>query len=90
MMDARDVRTLMTWGVPDPTRLARLAGIRQPVLVANGDNDIMVPIPNSYMLAGHLARRPPDHLPGRRPRLRVPVPCPVRCRGHGVRRCRRS
>ncbi len=36
-----------TWGIPDPTRLNRLAGIRQPVLVANGDNDIMVPPPNT-------------------------------------------
>jgi pimeloyl-ACP methyl ester carboxylesterase len=43
-----------TWGIPDPTRLNRLAGIRQPVLVANGDNDIMVPTPNTHLLAEHL------------------------------------
>jgi pimeloyl-ACP methyl ester carboxylesterase len=42
------------WGIPDRTRLNRLAGIRQPVLVANGDNDIMVPTPNSHLLAEHL------------------------------------
>jgi pimeloyl-ACP methyl ester carboxylesterase len=42
------------WGIPDTTRLNRLAGIRQPVLVANGDNDIMVPTPNSHLLVEHL------------------------------------
>src|SRR4051812_17313123 len=39
-----------TWGIPDKTRLNRLAGIRLPVLVANGDNDIMVPTSNSHLL----------------------------------------
>jgi pimeloyl-ACP methyl ester carboxylesterase len=34
---------IATWGIPDPTRLNRLAGISQPTLVANGDNDSMVP-----------------------------------------------
>ena len=43
-----------TWGIPDPTRLSRLAGITQPTLVANGDNDIMVPTENTYLLADHL------------------------------------
>jgi pimeloyl-ACP methyl ester carboxylesterase len=42
------------WGVPDMNKMARLAGITQPTLVANGDNDIMVPTVNSYLLAGHL------------------------------------
>ncbi len=42
------------WGIPDPTRLNRLAGITQPTLVANGDNDVMVPTKNSYLLARHL------------------------------------
>lgn len=42
------------WGVPDMSKLARLAGIRQPTLVANGSNDIMVPTVNSYLLAGHI------------------------------------
>jgi pimeloyl-ACP methyl ester carboxylesterase len=42
------------WGIPDMSKLARLAGISQPTLVANGDNDIMVPTANSYLLAGHL------------------------------------
>jgi pimeloyl-ACP methyl ester carboxylesterase len=42
------------WGIPDMSKLARLAAITQPTLVANGNNDIMVPTVNSYLLAGHL------------------------------------
>jgi pimeloyl-ACP methyl ester carboxylesterase len=53
---ARDAQfdAIATWGIPDPTRLHRLAGITQPTLVANGDNDIMVPTPNSRLLADNL------------------------------------
>jgi pimeloyl-ACP methyl ester carboxylesterase len=43
-----------TWGIPDRSRLDRLAGIEQPVLVAGGDNDRMVPTRNSYLLADRL------------------------------------
>jgi pimeloyl-ACP methyl ester carboxylesterase len=35
-------------------KLSRLANIQAPTLVANGDNDIMVPTVNSYLLAGHI------------------------------------
>jgi pimeloyl-ACP methyl ester carboxylesterase len=42
------------WGVPDATKLNRLAGIRQPVLVANGDNDRMIPTESSRLLAERL------------------------------------
>jgi pimeloyl-ACP methyl ester carboxylesterase len=45
---------LSEWGIPDPTRLNRLAGITQSTLVANGDNDAMIPTKNSYLLARHL------------------------------------
>jgi pimeloyl-ACP methyl ester carboxylesterase len=45
---------ISTWGIPDRTRLNRLAAITQPVLVANGDNDRMVPTENTYLLAQHL------------------------------------
>jgi pimeloyl-ACP methyl ester carboxylesterase len=45
---------ITTWGIPDPSRLERLAGITQPVLVANGDSDRMVPTKNSYLLADRL------------------------------------
>ena len=43
-----------TWGIPEPGRLERLAGITQPVLAANGDNDRMVPTVNTYLLADRL------------------------------------
>ncbi|HEY4279780.1 MAG TPA: alpha/beta hydrolase [Conexibacter sp.] len=42
------------WGAPDPTRLARLAAIRQPVLAANGVNDIIIPTPNTHLLATYI------------------------------------
>jgi pimeloyl-ACP methyl ester carboxylesterase len=53
---ARDAQlsTISAWGVPDASRLARLAGITQPVLVANGDNDVMVPTENTHLLGEHL------------------------------------
>jgi pimeloyl-ACP methyl ester carboxylesterase len=55
-LEARDAQldAITTWGIPDPSRLNRLAGITQPVLVANGDNDRLVPTKNSYLLAEHL------------------------------------
>jgi pimeloyl-ACP methyl ester carboxylesterase len=45
---------IVEWGIPDSSQLNRLAGIRQPVLVANGDNDRMIPSVNSQILADHL------------------------------------
>jgi len=45
---------ISAWGVRDESRLQRLASIEQPVLVANGDNDAMVPTKNTYLLAEHL------------------------------------
>jgi pimeloyl-ACP methyl ester carboxylesterase len=45
---------IVEWGIPDPAQLNRLAGITQPVLVANGDNDAMIPTVNSQILADHL------------------------------------
>jgi pimeloyl-ACP methyl ester carboxylesterase len=48
------LNALSTWGIPDPTRLNRLAGITQSTLVANGDNDVMLPTRNSYLLAKYL------------------------------------
>ncbi|WSJ44724.1 alpha/beta hydrolase [Streptomyces sp. NBC_01317] len=42
---------ILDWSVPDESRLARLAHIVQPTLVANGDNDRVVPTENSYRLA---------------------------------------
>jgi pimeloyl-ACP methyl ester carboxylesterase len=53
---ARDAEldAITKWGVPDPTRLNRLAAIKQPVLAANGENDIMVPTKNTELLGKHL------------------------------------
>ena len=39
---------------PDESKLNRLAGITQPTLVANGDNDTMMHTQNSHLLAEHL------------------------------------
>ncbi len=53
---ARDAQLLAitAWGIPDPTRLNRLAGIGQPVLVAVGDNDTMMHTKSSHLLAERL------------------------------------
>lgn len=55
-LDARDAQlnALTDWGVPDDTQLGRLASITQSTLVANGEDDIMVPIKNSHLLAERL------------------------------------
>ncbi|WP_431900308.1 alpha/beta fold hydrolase [Nonomuraea sp. bgisy101] len=64
---------IVEWGIPDPSRLARLAGITQPTLVAAGDNDTMIPTVNSQVLA--------DHLPNARLRIFSDA-------GHGNSTCR--
>ena len=53
---ARDAQleAITRWGIPDPSKLARLGGITQPTLVANGDNDKMMISENSRLLAQHL------------------------------------
>jgi pimeloyl-ACP methyl ester carboxylesterase len=45
---------ITAWGIPDESKLNRLAGITQPTLVANGDDDTMMHTQNSHLLAGHL------------------------------------
>jgi len=45
---------ITAWGIPDASKLNRLAGITQPTLVANGDNDTMMHTQNSQLLAEHL------------------------------------
>jgi pimeloyl-ACP methyl ester carboxylesterase len=45
---------ITAWGIPDRSKLNRLAGITQPTLVANGDNDRMMHTRNSHLLAEHL------------------------------------
>jgi pimeloyl-ACP methyl ester carboxylesterase len=45
---------IVEWGIPDASQLNRLAGITAPTLVANGDNDAMIPTINSHILADHI------------------------------------
>ncbi len=45
---------IVEWGIPDLSQLNRLAGIRQPTLVANGDNDTMIPTINTHILGENL------------------------------------
>lgn len=43
---------VLEWGIPDIAALQRLTGIRQPTLVIQGDDDLMIPTPGSHTLAG--------------------------------------
>ena len=45
---------VVEWGIPEPSKLARLAGIRQPALITSGDNDTMIPTENAHILGRHL------------------------------------
>jgi pimeloyl-ACP methyl ester carboxylesterase len=45
---------ITAWGIPDESKLNRLAGITQPALVANGDDDTMMHTQNSHLLAERL------------------------------------
>src|SRR3954466_4100518 len=45
---------ITSWGIPDASKLNRLAGITQPTFVANGDDDTMMHTRNSHLLAGRL------------------------------------
>jgi pimeloyl-ACP methyl ester carboxylesterase len=55
-LEARDAQILAIteWGIPDATRLNRLAGITQPTFVASGDNDTMIHTKNAHLLAERL------------------------------------
>jgi len=55
-LEVRDAQydAITEWGIPDPTRLNRLAGITQPVLITAGDNDTMIPTVNAWLMARHL------------------------------------
>jgi pimeloyl-ACP methyl ester carboxylesterase len=48
------LEAIARWGIPDGSKLARLAAITVPVFVANGDNVPMMITENSYLLAHHL------------------------------------
>ena len=55
-LETRDAQlvAITAWGIPDASKLNRLAGITQPTLVANGDDDQMMHTANSRLLAEHL------------------------------------
>ena len=46
--------SIIAWGQPDASFLKKLKGISQPVLIVNGNNDIVVPTINSYVLFQNL------------------------------------
>ena len=50
---------ITAWGIPDASKLDRLAAIIQPTFVAIGDNDTMMHTSNSQLLADRL---PDAHL----------------------------
>jgi pimeloyl-ACP methyl ester carboxylesterase len=46
---------IASWGVvPKTDRYGQLKKIKQPILVVNGQNDIMIPSINSFILQQHL------------------------------------
>ncbi|MCU1524916.1 MAG: alpha/beta hydrolase [Microbacteriaceae bacterium] len=52
-LDAKDAqyKAIVSWGDPDEQAEKRLAGIAQPTLILQGDNDIMIPTTASHTLA---------------------------------------
>ncbi|MFF3208722.1 alpha/beta fold hydrolase [Streptomyces sp. NPDC002962] len=53
-LQTRDAQydAIVQWGIPDLTKLQRLTAIRQPTLILQGDNDLMIPTFGSHTLAG--------------------------------------
>jgi pimeloyl-ACP methyl ester carboxylesterase len=43
---------VVEWGIPDHSKLQRLAAISQPTLVANGDDDLMCPPRLTHLMGG--------------------------------------
>ncbi|GGZ26002.1 peroxidase [Streptomyces olivaceoviridis] len=43
---------VLEWGIPDHSALQRLTGIQCPTLIIQGDDDLMIPTKNSYLMAG--------------------------------------
>ncbi len=48
------IAAIMNWRNATGERFAELKAIRQPTLVVNGSNDVMVPTVNSFILQQHL------------------------------------
>jgi pimeloyl-ACP methyl ester carboxylesterase len=53
-LQTRDAQydSVVDWGIPDHNALQRLSGIKQPTLVIQGSNDLMIPTPLSHLMAG--------------------------------------
>ncbi|HEV2635861.1 MAG TPA: alpha/beta hydrolase [Actinocrinis sp.] len=53
-LQTRDAQydAVLDWGIPDHGALQRLTGIRQPTLILQGDNDLMIPTKASHLMAG--------------------------------------
>jgi pimeloyl-ACP methyl ester carboxylesterase len=51
---ARDAQydAIVEWGIPDHAALQRLTGIRNPTLIIQGDDDLMIPTKLSHLMAG--------------------------------------
>jgi len=51
---ARDAQydAIVEWGIPDHAALQRLAGIKSPTLITQGDGDLMLPTKLSHLMAG--------------------------------------
>lgn len=50
----RQLTAWSEWGIPDKSKLVRLKALFQPVLVADGESDMLMPAENSRLLAKHL------------------------------------
>lgn len=48
----RQYDAVVEWGIPDHAKLAQLASIAQPTLVANGDSDLMIPVKLTHLMGG--------------------------------------
>ena len=69
------LKAIQKWGRSAPDDLSKLT---QPTLIANGDNDRMVPSILSEDLHRRIKDSRADHLPRLRPRRHLPVPREVR------------
>ena len=51
---ARDAQydAIVEWGIPDHAALQRLTGIKNPTLIIQGDNDLMIPTKLSHLMTG--------------------------------------
>lgn len=50
---AAQAKALITWGM-SPSNFEALEAIKQPVLIVNGSNDLIIPTANSYVLYQHI------------------------------------